>query len=323
MERKVVAVDLGGSKMRVAVADEQGKIYEQITISTDVKGGADSVISSLLSSIRVMQSHFGNQAIKAVGVAVAGQVEAPAGVVRFAPNLYWHDVALGSRLQQILNLPVEVVNDVRAATWGEMCFGAGSGCKELICVFFGTGIGGGMVLNGELVAGYNNSAGEVGHLILSSEGAVCTCGNRGCWETLAGGWAIEKLLKAAAAEQPLRAKALLNYAGGEIDQLIPSHLFLAALDKDPLALSLAGKVIQAMADGVKSLAHIFNPQLIILGGGLVERAPWLVEKIEAEVKLRALKTAAEKLQVRKAECGESAPLLGVANLAIKKAALEG
>lgn len=312
-----IGVDLGGTKMRVAVVDATGKVWEQVTLPTDVQGGPDSVISDLLSSVRLLQGHLGSRPLQAVGIAIAGQVEAATGNVLFAPNLYWRNVPIASRLKEELHLPVVVANDVRAATWGEMCFGAGRGVQDLICLFVGTGIGGGVVSKGALLAGHNNSAGEVGHMVINCGGAVCTCGNRGCWETLAGGWGISKMTKEAINDNPQKGARILFHAEGDLEKVAATHLFQAAREGDPLATSLARLVEEALVAGVTSLVNAFNPQCIILGGGIIDRVPWLIEVVDKGVRLQALKSATEKLQVLAAKCASDAPVLGIAALAME------
>jgi glucokinase len=131
------------------------------------------------------------------GSGSAGQIDPEHGMVRFAPNLGWHNVPFQSDLAGALGLPVVVTNDVRAATWGEWLHGAGKGCNDLVCLFIGTGIGGGVVSGGKMLSGCSNTAGEVGHMIINLHGPPCSCGSRGCFEALAGGWAIARQAREA------------------------------------------------------------------------------------------------------------------------------
>lgn len=302
--------------MRVALVDSLGVIQDETTVPTNVQGGVEAVISDLLKSIRQLQSHTGTQA-KAIGLAVAGQIDANTGMIKFAPNLYWHNVPMASIVGEALHLPVVIANDVRAATFGEMRFGAGRGAEDIVCVFFGTGIGGGVVSKGTLICGHNNSAGEVGHMVLNIGGNLCSCGNRGCWETLAGGWAISKMVKEAIEQNPLRESKILSLAKGDIDSIMASHLFQAAREEDALALELTHAVKEAMIAGNVSLLNAFNPEVLILGGGLIDRDPWLVKEIHRGIINCALKSAVEKLTVKGTELGSDAAVLGIAIMALE------
>lgn len=313
-----IGVDLGGTKMRVAVVDEVGTVFEQKTVPTNVSGGAEGIISQLVSIIQEFQSHLRARPLEAIGIAIAGQVDALTGNVTFAPNLFWENVPLGSRLYQELKVPVVIVNDVRAATWGEMCFGAGRGVQELVCVFIGTGIGGGIVSKGALLEGHNNSAGEVGHMVISCGGPKCNCGNQGCWEALAGGRAIGKSTREAILKEPLQGAKILSYANGAVEKVIASHLFQAAREGDPFAIELVHKVEEALIVGTTNVLNAFNPECVILGGGIIESSPWLIVSIEKGVRKHALKSAVEKLKIVSAQCGADAGVQGAAAMALTK-----
>lgn len=316
IKRLAIGVDLGGTKMRVAVVDEAGKVLDQTTVPTDVSGGPEGVIESLIAIIRQLQGKLENQPIAAVGIAIAGQVDGVNGNVKFAPNLFWKDVPLTSILVKELKVPVVVVNDVRAATWGEMCFGAGRGVQDLVCLFIGTGIGGGIVSKGALMEGHNNSAGEVGHMVICCGGPRCNCGNQGCWEALAGGRAIGKSTKEAIEKNPKKGAKILSYAAGDVKKVVASHLFKAAHDGDPFALELMQKVEEALIAGVTNVVNAFNPECVILGGGIIESTPWLIERIEKGVREHALKSAVEKLKVVPAKCEGDAGVQGAAAMAL-------
>ena len=170
-----------------------------------------------------------------MGIGVAGQVRPTDGLVRFAPNLDWHDVALQKILCEDLDMPVRVINDVKAATLGEWRNGAGRGCDDLICVFVGTGVGGGVISGGRLISGSSGTAGEVGHITVGLHGPLCTCGNQGCLESLAGGWAIARQAQQAAATHPRAGAELIELAGGRIEAIDARAVIHAYRNGNPLA----------------------------------------------------------------------------------------
>lgn len=321
-EELAVGVDLGGTKMRISVVTGKGKVLMEKTVATDVEGGPKEIIPCLTSFVKKFQNDLQGQFLKAVGVAIAGQVDGISGSVKFAPNLFWRDVPLAFQLTQDLKLPITVVNDVRAATWGEMCFGSGRGMQDLVCIFVGTGIGSGVVSKGILQTGHNNSAGEIGHMVIECEGPLCNCGNHGCWEALAGGRAIGIQVREAIRQEPGKGAAILSYAGGDLEKVIASHLFNAAQDQDPFARRLVEKIEAALITGTVNVANVFNPECIIFGGGIIESSPWLIKKIDQGVRKRALKSATEKLKIVQAQCGADAGVLGAAALALSNSMID-
>jgi glucokinase len=315
-DRWAVGVDLGGTKVEVARVGEDGRIRQRVRHATDVDDGADRVIGRLVASVREMIRQGGSGGV-GVGVGVAGQVEAVSGTVRFAPNLKWQEVALGDRLRDALEVPVAVTNDVRAVTWGEWLHGAGVGCDDLLCVFVGTGIGGGVVSGGRMLTGHRNSAGEFGHMTVDLEGPECTCGNRGCLESLAGGWAIARAAREAVTEDRTAGAVLLELAGGQLEEVTARTVADAFHRGDPLAARLVNRVTEALAAGAAGLVNAFNPCRLILGGGVVEGLPGLVERVERRVAGRALAAAVEGFQVLPAQLGNDAGVIGAAAFAMR------
>jgi glucokinase len=210
-----IGVDLGGTKIDVAQVDNTGKVHARLRMSTDVKNGPGAVETQILHAVNDLCGKNFTSAPVGIGIGVAGQVEPDTGVVRFAPNLNWHNLPLLSNIQNALQLSGIATNDVRAATWGEWLYGAGRGCDDFVCLFVGTGIGGGIVSGGRILSGHNNTAGELGHLIVDINGPVCYCGNRGCLEAFAGGRALARRTREAIAADPAAGDYLMKLAGGE------------------------------------------------------------------------------------------------------------
>ena len=207
-----IGVDFGGTKIEVAHV-EGGSVRRRLRLATDVAGGAEAVQAQIVTAVRSLAKEAAAHPL-GVGVGVAGQIEPGNGRVHFAPNLHWHDVPLQSALANTLGLPVVVTNDVRAATWGEWLHGAGKGCDDLVCLFVGTGIGGGVVSGGRMLVGSTNSGGELGHVTVNLDGPPCHCPNRGCLEALASGWAIAEQARSAVAADTAAGAALLRLARG-------------------------------------------------------------------------------------------------------------
>jgi glucokinase len=316
-----MGVDLGGTKVEVARVDATGRLLERLRRPTDAQDGPAAVEEEIVTAVRDLEERAGSLPA-GVGVGVAGQIEPGSGVVRFAPNLDWHDVPLQSDLGQALRLPVVVANDVRAATWGEWLHGAGQGCDDLICLFVGTGIGGGVVSGGRMLSGCSNTAGELGHIPIDLKGPACHCGNRGCLEAHAGGWAIARRAREAVAIEPSAGAKLMQLAGGRTDTITAEIVARAAHQGDPLAGKLVDEVAEALIAGATGLVNAFNPCRLILGGGVMEGLPELLDRIDQGVRQRALAVARDPLQVLPAQLHNDAGVVGAAALAMRSAAEE-
>jgi len=316
MDLSAVGVDLGGTKIAVALVNEQGRILKSSRFATDVEGGASAVVAQITESVNRLVGNS-DSSVAGIGVGVAGQIEAESGVVRFAPNLDWHDVPLQSQLSAACNLPVVITNDVRAITWGEWQFGAGKGCDNLICAFVGTGIGGGVVIDGNVVSGCSNTAGEIGHITIDLQGTRCTCGNRGCLETLAGGWGIAHQAHQAVAADPAAGAKLLEMADGKAEEISAKLVADAYQKGDALAKQLVDKAGEALVAGMVSLVNAFNPCRLILGGGVIDGLPELVERVEQGVGEKGLAAATSSLQVVTAQLDENAGIIGAAAFAMQ------
>jgi len=316
-EKSAIGVDLGGTKIELALVNNAGKIKKTLRRSTDAKGGSNAVQRQIVDAVRLLRQED-DQNIAGVGLGVAEQVVQDTGLVRFAPNLEWHDVALQTDLSETLGMPVKVVNDVRAATLGEWLFGAGRGCDDLICLFVGTGVGGGIVSGARMLSGTSNTAGEVGHITVDLHGPICTCGNQGCLEALAGGWAISRKARRAAATHPEAGAALIKMADHRIDAITAEIVARAYNAKDSLARRIIDGACEALIGGVVSMISMCNPNRIIMGGGVIEGLPELIGRVKQGVRLRALTAALESLQIVPAALGKEAGVIGAAALVLRE-----
>lgn len=317
VEQLNVGVDLGGTKVEAALVDAEGHVVTSHRHPTDSKTkGPQGVIADIVACVGECLGEGARKA-GALGVGVAGQIDAATGTVRFAPNLGWRDVPLGAELERTLRLPVVVVNDVRAATFGEWAHGAGKGVNDLVCLFVGTGIGGGVVSGGQLLEGCCNMAGELGHMTIVAGGRPCHCPNRGCLEAYVGGWAIAERAQDAIRTDPNSGLALVALAGS-VEEVTTAVIAQAYDADDFFARHLVEETGQYLAAGVVGIVNAFNPSVLILGGGVIEGLPELVYSVEREVRTRALEVAVEGLRITKAALGGDAGVIGAAALARSK-----
>ncbi len=309
-------VDLGGTKIRVIQVNTSGSIGEAITYLTDVGGGPEAIIREISAAIGELQNRIGSGP-EAVGVGVAGQIEAESGIVTFAPNLKWENVPFCRDLKSILGVPVVVTNDVRAATWGEWLHGAGKNANHLLCIFVGTGIGGGIICDGKMLTGYNNTAGEIGHMTVDLDGPLCTCGNFGCAEAFAGGWALAKRACMLVGKNQERGTILLSKALGDPEKITGRHVTEAAAEGDPIAIQILNEGIAALAAATANLINAFSPEKVIFGGGVIEGSPGLLDPLCQLIRLRALDAACKGVKIERAKLHNDAGAIGAGALAIK------
>lgn len=298
--------------MKTALVDKNGKILSSHRYPTNPEKGSRSIIDDIVICVEECLDK-GEEDAQALGIGVAAQVD-HSGVVLTSPNLGWQNVPLREKLEEKLKLPVVVTNDVRAASWGEWHFGAGKGVDDLVVIFVGTGVGGGVVSGGRMLEGCSNTAGEIGHTTLIVDGRNCSCPNKGCLEAYAGGWAIAERAQEAVRANPDEGKALISLAGG-VEKITAALVSQAYHDGDILSYRLVKETAQYLLAGLVGIVNSFNPCLLVIGGGIIDGLPELVKTAEPFIKKRALKVAAQNLKVVKATLGNEAGIVGAAALA--------
>lgn len=300
-----VGIDLGGTRFRIALLHPGGRIVRRRTGATGPGRRPEDVIDELIGAVRTELARSKGTA-SCVGIGVAAQVDR-AGRIRLAPNLGWREVPLVGPFAEAFRVPVVALNDVRAATVGEWRRGAGRGERDLVTLFIGTGLGGGVVSDGHLLTGASNSAGELGHLTLVEGGRRCTCSRAGCLEAYVSGWAIEARAREAYAVRPAPR--------GRAPPVSASEVIHAGIAGDPVAHQLLEETIDHLSAGLVGIANAFNPRLVIGGGGVVEGYPPLLTEAVRRARPFMLPTAGEVLEYRPASLGEFAVALGAATVA--------
>jgi glucokinase len=305
-----VGVDVGATKVATVLLDPDGRVLHADRRPTDASAGPAHVLETIARSVRSLGAPASEPAA-AVGVGVAAQVDS-AGNVRFAPNLRWKDLPLGRDLSAALGAPVRVLNDVRAATVGEWTHGAARGQTDVVCLFLGTGLGGGVVSGGRLLTGATNTAGELGHLTIVHGGRRCTCPNSGCLEAYVGGWAIAERAREQARSDAAAEARLASAAGGSLDTLTARTVLRLAVEGDPMARRLLDETRGYLTAGLVGIVNAFNPSLLVAGGGVLDGAPDLFESALEAARPRVLPSAGEGLRGARAALGESAVAIGAA-----------
>ena len=313
----VVGVDMGGTKILAAVIDAEGEIVQQAKRATKPKKGPDAVIKRITRCIQVAidGAELNPSQIRAIGIGSPGPLDPETGIIIFAPNLGWSNVPLKAKLEANLSIPTFVDNDVNAGTLGEYAFGAGQGVKSLVGIFVGTGIGGGIILNGKLYHGVNKTAGEVGHMIVEAKGPRCGCGNFGCLEAVASRTAITRDLQKAILKKGKQSK-LTELNGGNLDLIRSKAIARAVKHGDKPTIKVVQRAAKYLGISVASIVHFLNPEMVVLGGGVIEAmGDSLLDPIRHAAAEYALPTTMDGVQIVAATLGDNAGVIGASVLA--------
>jgi glucokinase len=276
-----LGVDLGGTSVKAGLVDERGRLHEKIAVNTVPQPRA--LVKRLSEAVRPWL----NRSLLGTGVGVAGDVDSQKGVVRFSANLGWRRVALAGLFQKFkFPAPIVLDNDANVAAWGGYHLELGARPKSLITLTLGTGVGGGLVLNGELYRGVTGSAGEIGHLVVQDGGDPCACGNRGCLESYLGAAAMVRWARAAYAKKKQ-----------VVEPLDPKILEQRALRLDPVAQETYARAARALGTALTSLVNLLNPDTVLLTGGVARGAKLFLPQALQILKSGAFKTPATAVRV--------------------------
>ncbi|PFG37875.1 glucokinase [Georgenia soli] len=307
-----IGVDIGGTKIAAGVVDEDGRLLATATFPTDP---TDPRAIELAVITAVAQLREGRE-IAGVGVAAAGYISPRRDGVVFAPNIAWRDYPLRDRLSAGIDLPIVIENDANAAGWAEFRFGSGRHVENMVMLTVGTGLGGAIVADGRLLRGAFGAAGEIGHMEMVPRGHYCGCGHEGCWEMYASGRALARAARNAAVAYPDRAHALVEAAGGPGQKIKGTHVTEAAMAGDPLAVELLASLGTWLGAGISDLAAIVDPELAVVGGGVVGAGELLMgptrESFRRNLTARGFRG---ELRIEPAELGNEAGMVGAADLA--------
>ena len=314
--RRVFVADLGGTHLRTAVVDAAGAIHFHAKQNTPHAKSTRDIVDALVTAAREcdQQSAAPNLLPDVISVVVPGTVNVAAGSIAKAPNLpFLSGFALADALSRELKRPAILENDANAAAVGEMWRGAARSRQTIVCVTLGTGVGGGIVLDGKLWHGAHNSAAEVGHICVDPFGGVaCGCGSCGCLEVYASATAIVRMAR----------EALPRYPNSHLqtdDGLTAAKIFRAGVEGDELALETFRRMGVYLGIGLANLINILNPEMIVIGGGVVNGWQLFEKYMKREVSERAFPMLADSVTIVPAECGDDAGLLGAARLAFSRA----
>ena len=307
-QQRLVGVDLGGTQIRACLADAEGSILRQAKQPTLAKEGLQPVLGRMKATIREVMEGANSGEVKAIGIASPGPLNPRTGVVVAPCNLPgWDNVPLAEIMRQEFGVPVHVNNDANLAGWAEFCYGAGKGSTDLVYLTISTGIGGGIICDGRLLMGAHGYAGEPGHITVEPEGPRCNCGNIGCLEAMSAGPAIARRATEWIRKGQQSSLAETVRCGTELSAEMVGQ---AALAGDALALRAVERAAYYLGIGVVNLIHIFDPDLVVLGGGVSKLGPLLFDPVRDWVRKYAITPEQRETPILPAALGDQVGLLG-------------
>jgi glucokinase len=313
-EKMIVGVDLGGTKIDAVLADDCGNIRKRELKETRASEGPNAVIKRIVEAVKAVSL---DNKIAAVGIGAAGIIDIETGLITVSPNLPgWRNIKLKDILEHELDIKTFVDNDATVAAMAEHKFGIAVGCDHLVFITLGTGIGGGIITNGQIYRGVSGSAGEIGHMTIDINGPLCGCGNKGCFEALASGTALEREAKAKIAEGA--RTSIPKYAKESGSRISAKSVYLAAQDGDKLANELIAQLGYYLGVGLANLINIFNPQLVVIGGGVSRMGEMLLTPARKTVRERAFELSVKAARVEVSSLGYDAGPLGAVALALSE-----
>jgi len=309
MHKKLtLGIDLGGTGIKMALVDPKGKLQRTVRVSTPSKTDPREVTALIIRHANRLIQTVGRSAIRAIGVGSAGDVDPVSGVVRISPNLRWRNVPLKSLLRRYLKYPITVENDANVAAWAAYVVESHRRVRNLICVTLGTGVGGGIVLDGKLYRGTTGSAGEIGHITLYPDGVPCPCGNKGCLERYVGARAMAE--EARRAIETGEASLIADLVDHDLSRIEPLIVQKAAYRKDSLAVHLWEQTGERLGIGLASLVNVLNPECVVLAGGLSRAGRMLLHPLRRTLRERSFPTPARAVKLMVSRLDQDLGMVG-------------
>lgn len=309
-----VGIDLGGTNIKAGVVDEQGNILCKGDIQTKVERGHEAVIEDMAKlALRVIEKGgFTLNDVHSIGIGVPGILDIETGIVPFCTNLGWHDVPLRDLMHKYIDKPVFADNDATVAGLAESVAGISKGAKNSVFLTLGTGVGGGIVIDGKIYSGSHGVGSELGHTIIELDGELCTCGNRGCWERYASASALARMGREAAKGNEL--SALYRHVEGNLERISAKMVIDYAKQGDQMASEVFRRYAYHLAVGIISIINSLDPEIIALGGGVSAAGEFLAEAVREEVDKLIFYKSMPHARIEIATLGNDAGIIGAAML---------
>ena len=314
-DKKLIGVDLGGTTIKFAILTDKGEIQQKWSIETNILSDGQLIIPDIIDSINhhIKMYDMNIDQFDGIGLGSPGTIDHERGTIKGAFNLNWTDEVYPVRdIQKGTGLPVVIENDANVAALGERWQGAGNNADDVVFVTLGTGVGGGIIANGKLIQGQNGAAGEIGHVTVDPNGFMCTCGKRGCLETIASATGIVRVARDRASEYAgsSELKAMLD----DGQDISAKDVFDLAKKDDDLALMVADYVCDSLGFVLGNIANTLNPKYIVIGGGVSAAGEFLLNKVDKAMRANEFATIKDSTELRLASLGNGAGVIGAASL---------
>ena len=315
MNKYSVGVDIGGTNVTLALVTRKGKIVKKIRFPTRVEEGKAKTIKRIIKALGEVMEGLSLESIEGIGIGAAGDIDQDKGIVRFSPNLFWKNVPLVRLIKKKFNTKVVLDNDANAAAWGTYVLETKRKIKNLLCITLGTGVGGGLIINGGIYHGASGTAGEIGHITVDPQGQKCNCGNYGCLETYVG---AAYIVKKAIKEIKKGEKSLIKkLARGNLHSITSQTIQAAALKGDKLARRIWKEVGEYLGIGLSGVINLLNPEVIVFGGGVTRAQELIFKPMRAELRKRAFVVPFEKVKFTHTKFGADLGVIGAALLTLQ------
>lgn len=316
MSEYFIGVDLGGTKILTAIADEKGAILSSIKVPTEASKGQEVIIENICNSVytAIEKADIAKEEVVRLGIGSPGPLNSKEGIIYENANLPWKNVPIVKLLEERLDMPVLLENDANAAALGEKWFGAGRDVDNMLYVTVSTGIGGGIIVNKKIYHGAFDIAGEVGHMIIDPSGPICGCGNHGCLEAFASGTAINRMGKEAVRED--LDTILVELSAGDPEKVDGRLISQAAEQGDLVAKDIWNKAGNYLGIGIANLLNILNPEMVVLGGGVMKAGDLLMNPMIDSLKKYAFESAITSTKICQAVLGDDVGVKGAIAVAL-------
>ncbi len=318
MGRVLVGVDLGGTNVRIGIVTPMGRILKKEEYALDTSRGGLNIVEGLVSNLRnLLQKRIGkNNQLLGIGIGIAGAIDMKRGRMINSPNIPdLNGFGIREFIQKRMSSPIAIENDANAFALGEGWVGAAKGSKDYCGITLGTGVGGGIVINGEILHGSGGMASEVGHMVIDPEGPLCGCGGKGCLEVYASATGIRRM--ALEAIEKGKGGEILKRAGGKVEEITSEKVFEAAQSGDKAAQKIFNEMGRFLGLGLVNLIHLFDPEKIVIGGKASRAWDSFIKTTMEVVAERAMEGSREKVKIVQAKCGDDAGILGAAYASLR------
>jgi len=319
IEKYSIGIDMGATSIKMGLMSKDWNIMLRKTIPVEKYRVPDLFFKEVAEAVKAMltEKNIENNELGGMGIGLPGCVDSINGIVRDLTNMPdWHEVHISERFEDILRIPTRIDNDVNIMTIGECMHGAGNECNDMICMTLGTGVGGGLVLNGKMYRGVDLCAGEIGHMPLFYEGQQCNCGNRGCLERYVGNAAIVRRTQEKLESNPAQGRILREILDDK-NNLSPKLIFEAAIKGDDISSAIFKETGEYIGSVLSGVVNLLNPQLIVIGGGVAQAGELLFQPIRDVIEKCAMPVATANLKIIPAKLGEDAGIYGAATYGVQ------